>query len=147
MKLHLEKTTLKQMLDFLAHARPLDIQEVEMEGQSFIEQPLDNFNNCYSIVDEEGNVFAIGGVEIIKDLQGAVWMLCTNRVEQHKTTFLRFTKNLLKDYMNYFTYLTNKAWLGNKLHIDWLSWMGVVWGDKTPDGKWHYFYFLRKDNK
>ena len=143
MKLHTEKTTLKQMQDFLEHARPLDIQEAEMDGIKFTDLPLSDFEDCKSIVDEEGNVFAIGGVVKEDTDIGAVWMLCTKRVEQHKITFLRFTKRLLEDYLKRYAVLGNRAWLGNQLHIDRLTWMGAKWAN--CEGEFRWFGFVRKE--
>ena len=143
MKLHTEKTTLKQMQDFLEHARPLDIQEAEMDGIKFTDLPLSDFPGFQPVVDEEGNVFAIGGVVEEDTDIGAVWMLCTERVEQHKIMFLRFTKRLLEDYLKRYAVLGNRAWLGNQLHIDWLTWMGAKWDN--CEGEFRWFGFVRKE--
>ena len=146
MKLHLEITTLKHMQDFLKNVRPLDLQEAELDGTRFIDQPLSEFDNCQSLVDENDNVYAIGGILADIDGYGTVWMLCTTRVEQHKITVLRYTKWLLKSkFQNgFYKILGNKAWLNNQLHINWLTWMGAHWGDKTPDGQCRYFYFRKE---
>ena len=68
MKLHIETTTIKHLLDFLQNVRPLDIQEAELEGIKFTDLPLSEFDNCQSLVDEDANVFAIGGV--VADMDG-----------------------------------------------------------------------------
>ena len=147
MKLHTEKITLKHMQDFLEHARPLDIQEAELEGTKFTDLPLSEFDSCRSLVDEDNNVFAIGGIVADMDGYGYVWMLCTTRVEQYKITFLRYTKRLLKSTfsLGFCTCLRNKAWIENKLHIKWLTWMGAIWSDKTDDPRFRYFTF-REEN-
>lgn len=43
MKLHTEKTTLKQMQDFLEHARPLDTKKLK-GGLKFTDLPLSDFD-------------------------------------------------------------------------------------------------------
>lgn len=147
MKLNLKYLTIKHLQDFLQNVRPLDIQEAEMEGVRFIDTPLDELEDCRCLVDEEDNVFAIGNVELIpttKDV-GAVWMLCTHRVEQHPIVFLKASKSLLDYYLQLYSLLGNKAWLGNTLHIKWLTWMGAKWEHKTPDGQFQYFYFQKGD--
>lgn len=67
----------------------------------------------------------------------------TERVEQHKITFLRFTKRLLEDYLKRYAVLGNRAWLGNQLHIDWLTWMGAKWAN--CEGEFRWFGFVRKE--
>lgn len=145
MKLHIEPTTIKHLLDFLQNVRPLDIQEAELEGIKFTDLPLSEFDNCQSLVDEDDNVFVIGGVVADMDGYGMVWMLCTTRVEQHKIAFLRYTKKLLKSTLGYYTRIGNKAWVENKLHIDWLTWMGADWCEKTDDPRFRYFSFKDKE--
>lgn len=143
----LKKLTISHLQDFLQNVRPLDIQEAEMGGVRFADTPLEELEECRCLVDENDNVYAIGGVEPIPDTDnvGAVWMLCTHRVEEHPIRFLKASKELLDFYLHAYKILANRAWLGNDLHIKWLTWMGANWQHKTPNDQCQYFYFQRKE--
>ena len=46
MKLHIEPTTIKHLLDFLQNVRPLDIQEAELEGIEIYRPPYPNLTTA-----------------------------------------------------------------------------------------------------
>lgn len=130
--------TLRQLGDFLQNVREEDILEAELaRGSAFIDNHVANLASSCAIVNDVGDVFAIGGVS-----DNTVWMLCTKRVVSNKTAFLRFTHKLLKDTMSHFDYLHNYAYIHNKLHIDWLTWLGAEWGETK--GNFRYFKFRKE---
>lgn len=140
MKLHLEPTTIRQLGYFLVHVRDEDLVEAELSGEKeFIDNYLVELTSSCSLVDEQGRVFAIGGIR-----DNTVWMLCTKHVEENKVAFLRFTKKLLKDVMVHYPYLHNYVYVNNKLHVDWLTWMGAEWGDYIKDNQFRYFIFRKE---
>lgn len=140
MKLHAEPLTIRQLGQFLQNVRDADIYEAELaSGCSFIDNPLVYFYSTLAVVDDTGRVFAIGGIT-----DSVVWMLCTKCVEEHKITFLKYSKKLLQETLSHFPYLYNKCWLGNDLHVKWLSWLGCTWGKQ--EGDFRYFRFTKGDH-
>lgn len=93
--------TIGYLMDFMAHIRPEDLEEVEVgEGKPFKDLPISSLlkSGCLCLVDNETNeVYALGGCE-----DNIVWMLCTTRVENNKIKFLRYTKALLKEVLKVF---------------------------------------------
>lgn len=137
------------MQDFLNHARPLDITEAEiMDDKPFRNLKLDEFKTADVIVDEEGKVYAIGGIDD-SYFAPVVWMLCTTRVEERPIEFLRFTKRLLNDCMQTHTRLWNVVWKKNQLHIKWLKWMGAHFYEEHEVNKETFirFEFVREGSK
>lgn len=143
MMMTLKPMTVKHLQDFLENVRPLDLKEAEAEGAIFVETPLKELD-CMCLVDEDDNVYAIGDIEPQNDAVGYVWMLCTRRVETNKIAFLRASKELLKAAFKSYAVLGNKVLLENKLHVDWLTWMGAIWLHKTPDEQFQYFVLTRR---
>lgn len=115
------------LADFMYNARSLDLKEAElMQDTPFTEMLLKEVEDADVLVNEHNEVVAIGGINF-GYTKPVVWMLCTHRVEQNPIEFLRWTKGYLKNLMPYVSNLWNVAWLGNPLHIKWLSWMGARW--------------------
>ena len=81
--------TIGYLMDFMAHIRPEDLEEVEVgEGKPFKDLPISSLlkSGCLCLVDNETNeVYALGGCE-----DNIVWMLCTTRVENNKIKFLKW---------------------------------------------------------
>lgn len=112
-------------MDFFQNAREMDLKEIDkMQGYSWRKLTVQDFHNSDVIVNEHDEVYGIGGV-----VDGAVWLLCTYRVEQHPIVFLRFIKAYLHSLLQKHETLHNYAWVYNKLHINWLHWMGAKFGN------------------
>lgn len=126
-------------MTFLHCGRSLDIQEFELGGTKMYDTPLVTFSNSLVIVDNHGDLYAIGGV----NSNGLVWMLCTKSVERNKIRFLRYTKELLEDTIKTIPRLYNCVWLKNDLHVKWLKWLGATFG--VSQGGFQYFEFNRGD--
>lgn len=117
-----------------------------MDGVPFKNLSLKDLEDADVIVDKEGKVYAIGGVNY-GYIKPVVWMLCTTRVEEKPIEFLRFTKLLLKSYMQVHTHLWNLVWKGNPLHIKWLQWMGAHFYEERTCNKETFirFEFVKED--
>lgn len=129
------------MLQFYLTARTLDLCEFALGSNvAFGDTPLSELSDSLVMKDEEGVVYAIGGF-----VGTTVWMLCTNAVEKKPIGFLRETRRLLKEVLKVVPYLENYVWLGNDLHVKWLTWLGAEFGDTTPDGMFQHFKFKGKE--
>ena len=61
---------------------------------------------------------------------GVVWMVATDDIYQHQTTFLRNSKRALKHLSEDYLVLFNCVDARNSLHIKWLRWMGFTFINK-----------------
>lgn len=131
-------TTIGHLINFSITGRPLDICEMVLgRNQPFLDVPLSDISESLSLLDEEGKLYAIGGI------QGhTVWMLCTTEVETHKIKFLKGSKELLNEVLKVTGYLENYVWMHNTLHIRWLKWLGAEFGEVKGD--FQYFKLERK---
>jgi hypothetical protein len=131
-------------MEFMLRARQLDLLEVYYAtGVSFNDSLMQSMGDVKALIDDDENVYAIGGFD-----NHNVWMLCTDLVETNKILFLRSTKKVLQDVMKKEGYLKNYVWLGNDLHIKWLKWMGAEFEEPIYygyDGQpFKEFYFKPK---
>lgn len=129
-------------MDFMAHARSEDLQEVLVgSGRNFADCPLSELvaaGNLCLVDTEEDCVHAIGGLN-----GDIIWMLCTDKVEQHPIKFLRFTKACLKELLEDKKVLYNTVWKGNQLHVKWLKWMGAEFIKEINNT--HILFIFRKE--
>lgn len=136
------------LTDFMNNARSLDLKEAElMQDTPFTEMLLKEVEDADVLINERNEVMAIGGINF-GYTKPVVWMLCTHRVEQNPVEFLRWTKRYLKNLMPRISNLWNVAWLGNPLHIKWLTWMGARWYEDITvrNGEtFRRFEFIRED--
>ena len=134
-------------MEFMLRARHLDLLEVYYAtGVKFHDSLLHSMGDVKALVDDDDNVYAIGGFE-----NHNVWMLCTDLVERDKILFLRSTKKLLQDVMKKEGYLKNYVWIGNDLHVKWLEWMGAEFEEPLYYGydsqPFKEFYFRPKGSE
>lgn len=125
--------TVDHVLDFMDNVRPIDAEEVLVASgetlESHLSYFLENIHEVKALVDGEV-VLGIAGVQDNPNNPGVgiIWMLMTHEVESRKMEFLRFSRRYLKDEL--FTVwrgLVNVVYKRNKLHVDWLNWLGAEW--------------------
>ena len=61
---------------------------------------------------------------------GVVWMVATDDIYQHQTTFLRNSKRALQNLSKDYLVLFNCVDARNSVHIKWLQWMGFTFINK-----------------
>lgn len=134
MSIKVLKATIGNLVDFYTNARGADLEEVqEATGIPFSYQPLSSLENLQVVVDGvTGEVLGIGGIQ-----DHCIWLLMTYAVEDRKIEFLRFSKRYLRELLNTHVYLYNRVYMKNKLHMDWLNWLGAEWLD--TDNKFSTF--------
>lgn len=151
MKLRVTETTLKHIAELMENIRPLDKKECElMEQKEFQDFPLEMLNNSHALTDENGKLYAVGGIERDKGKPvGVVWLICTKHVEECPVAFLRFMKKLLAETLKNYSLLCNYVWLKNDLHVKWLKFMGAEITEsrlERPNGEEFAFFYFKKDN-
>lgn len=65
---------------------------------------------------------------------GYVWLLGSDRIENHSIQFLREGPRYLEAMLDLYPALTNIIHKDNKVHLRWLKWMGFHFLDGTPAG-------------
>ena len=129
--MRIEKMTVRHLLEFLSDVRQEDLEEIKVSsGVDFDDHTLDSFYNTQVLLDDDGTVLGIGGLE-----DNIIWLVTTRSIETRRVKFLRFSKQYLKELLEKHGFLMNAAWAKNKLHIDWLTWLGAEWIDSQDDLK------------
>tara|TARA_B100000780_G_scaffold275626_1_gene242616 strand:- start:2235 stop:2699 length:465 start_codon:yes stop_codon:yes gene_type:complete len=79
-----------------------------------------------------GDRVGLCGVVTSPNIEGAgvVWMVATDDIYQHQTTFLRNSKRALKHLSENYLVLFNCVDARNSVHIKWLRWMGFTFINK-----------------
>ena len=87
-------------------------------------------SKCYSVRDEENNLYCSFGVAPINGTNiGSAWLLGTRRLPNIKKFFLKHSAEKVEDLLQGFDYLTNFVMRSNKLSIRWLEWLGAEFND------------------
>lgn len=91
--------------------------------------------NPYVGVDEEDKPVCMGGVVPFPGcpLRGVVWAVAATDVENHKVSFLRRSVPWVRLWQQQFPILTNAVDERNKVHIEWLKWLGFVFIARHPE--------------
>lgn len=122
MKLKVSKLNVIQLRDFREQMRVEDSLEWFYASSCYFDStPISEFKDALCLYDEdedEGEVYAIGGIE-----GNTIWVVCTDLVDQHPLSFLRFCKPFFKQWVTY--PVTNYVWMKNTKHIKWLKWLGA----------------------
>lgn len=121
--LRLVPLTFRYIRDFCNNIRPEDIAECLITSGT---NPLDLSINEYiqagamCLINDREEVLAVCGVH-----NEQMWLLGTKKIEENKTAFLRYSKELiLGDLLKVNKRMYNIAWKPNHLHIKWLKWLG-----------------------
>lgn len=92
--------------------------------------------------EADGTPVALAGVvRTDQDEVGVAWMVTTDWVYDHATTFLRRSGDVLEQMYEHGDWLTfvNLVHTSNQLHERWLTWLGAQWHPKIQ--KWNGAYF------
>ena len=128
--------TEEDVLYFIANIRPMDKEEVETASGlpfSIHSQELFSYLEEIHVVRHNDTIIGIGGIHKVEERKALIWLLLTSDVEKVKMEFLRFSKRHLKGLLENFDVLFNYVYLKNKLHVDWLTWLGATWVE-TKEG-------------
>lgn len=125
-----EKADAVDVMYFVTHIRPKDAEEVfyctgchieDMIGDIFVQNP--------QAIKCDGRLIGLGGwyelPETRKDNGVCGWILLTTDVEKHKMAFLKWSKKYVDNLLKTYNYIENDVYRGNKLHIDYLKWLGA----------------------
>lgn len=136
------------LLEFIPQIREVDKKEVELVSEESWEDHsvklFDYLDEAEMIIREEKiiGILGIRSFDLFPE-HGFAWLLFTQEVEKCSIPFLRWSKGILKEKLKLFPVLTNVVYKKNKLHVDWLSFMGAVW--LPVEGDFTIFQLRRKE--
>lgn len=134
-------TTLGHLIEFRKNVRDIDLEEIQaITGRTLENETLASMVRCQTLIDSSGTVLGIGGVEPDQHL---VWLVTTKAIESRRIEFLRFSRKYLDELLLVHEFLGNLAYMKNKLHVDWLTWLGAKW--YKQEGDFALFILERKE--
>lgn len=112
--------------------RKEDLDEVLAAGAVSAEQSLmDGLASpdaCLTGTDEDGKPMLMFGTvpHPIDPLVGCVWLLASEEVLQHRTDFLRKSREYMDLFQHKYAILMNFTDARNTVHHRWLKWCGFI---------------------
>lgn len=125
--------TLDDVRHVAEHMRPLDVEEARAFGLSplqALEIGLHQSDVCLALIAPDGTPCAITGISPNERYRnwGAIWLLGTSQIEDVPMTFLRHSKQVLKEMADSTPYeaFFNYTYAPNTLHHKWIKWCGFT---------------------
>lgn len=119
--------------------RPADLREIAARSG---EAPVEvlrrgvGAGKCYAIESHSGDVVALFGVSPSHEPKlGIVWLLGSEELVRHKTTFLRHSREWLARLAEGYALLGNLVDERNTVHVRWLQWLGFRFLRRIPLGR------------
>lgn len=109
------------------HFRPEDLREIQAvtseDPAKAVEASIRQSPYTYTITVKDKPI-AIFGVNHYTPISGIIWLLGSDELLKVKIPFLRQSPKWLEAFHNLYPVLFNVVCVWNKLHIDWLKWLG-----------------------
>ena len=125
-----------------ARAVGRNLREADLDELSAVtrEPPVDVLINgirqstpCYTVKTRDGKPCGIFGTrDSGYPESGVVWMLGTDDITTNSRTFLRYSRGWINELHKKYRLLYNVIDARNKIHIEWLSWMGFEFIKTIP---------------
>jgi len=128
-KPYVRPSTYNDCFEMARHMREEDKEEVRiLSGSSPLSALIDGFNiskKCWTVV-YEGKPTAMFGVVAVKGEAALPWMLATDDLKSIKKSFLSQCKVYVQEMfeVSNSNTLFNICWSNNKVHVNWLKWLG-----------------------
>jgi 2-hydroxychromene-2-carboxylate isomerase len=110
--------------------RPEDIEEVEEGSGLDFQMALSTLgaDEVQAVLEvNSGDLLGLGGLQYINGY-AVPWLILTTNIDKYRLEFLRFSKRyILNIVLPEHGEMTNLVYKRNKLHIDWLTWIGAEW--------------------
>lgn len=78
-------------------------------------------------------VFGVRTTDIFRNI-GCVWMLTTDKTQEHKVFIGKLTKKYLRKFLEHYSMLFNYVDAGNTFTLRWLAFLGATIYEPTPEG-------------
>ncbi len=116
--------------------RQADHNEVIASGSpsviAALEEGLKMSDRLLVGVDESDKPVVIFGRCPIDALAYSIWLLATDDIHKHRTSFLRQCRSFLTELHDGVPILFNLVDERNTLHIQWLRWLGFIFLKRHP---------------
>lgn len=148
-KPYVRVATREDCFDLAPRLRPEDRMEVALTfGLEPIQSILLGFRTGLTFaVVWDTEVVALFGCGGVPGHLGVPWMLASPTLSRIRKSFLRECREYVRGMMLVYGDLENWVWAGNKVHIEWLKWLGFTIEAPVPHGiydqPFHHFY-MRK---
>lgn len=122
----LKKATIKDIILFIDTARKVDKKEVLLSSGLPIELQATKILEKEPLGIWSGKeLLGIGGLR--EDGSGGAlgWMLLTEKVDNHKIEFLRWSKSYVNTLLNHYKQIYNYVYIFNFWHVEYLKWLGA----------------------
>lgn len=111
--------------------REEDRAEIQAAGErSPVEALFDGFltsRECFTAVDDNDTPVAMFGVSPHHSPEvGVIWLLGTEGIVSNRISFLRVSRPWVEYFHQTYPVLTNAVDARNKVHMDWLRWVGCT---------------------
>lgn len=86
-------------------------------------------------IERDGRVVAIFGMVPFEGRGACPWMLGAPNL-RHCTSLLRQCRKIVDDAVEQYGFLANAVWASNKVHVNWIRWLGFeFYGNYTRNGE------------
>ena len=151
MKPHFRPANADDVYVLYPKIRQVDIEEVDATIGLNIKDALmssyQNSNETHTMVADDGDLLGMFGVSQTADpLIAVVWMLCTERLPQYSKTFIKLSKQWVKEQNKKYSILMNYVDARNITSIKWLKHLGFVLIKRVEEfgvGKKPFYEFVR----
>lgn len=149
-EIEINKQNLKKFIDDIKLEDKKELEHFFKEDfkEEFIKLALLNKDGAsYFLADDDLNPIFIGGVVSVdkKANLGQVWLLSTNKVNNHKLFVYRYVKDKIKLFQRDYNILFNYIYKSNFKALKWLKKCGFK-VKKTNDKNYKLFYFNKGEN-
>jgi hypothetical protein len=94
--------------------------------KSLIDGIILSQGSCWTIEADDKSIIGIFGVATLAPEVGSVWLLGSNGIKNIQREFIRHSKHWLEVLHKDHQLLTNCVYAENKVHINWLKWLGFT---------------------
>jgi len=95
-------------------------------------------NIAYAVVWRGRVVVLFGIAEFLQWGEGRgpghPWMLASEELKGIRKSFLRHCRGYVEQWLDVHGHLENWVWVHNKVHIQWLKWLGFRFDEPVPHG-------------
>ena len=101
-----------------------------------ISESVENSEEAYTVIDEEGIPLAIFGIVAVEGREGRmIWCLGTNALDRYKRPFVHESRGIMMHWLARHHVLYNCVGEFNKKSIRWLKWLGAEFSGPFLVGK------------
>lgn len=131
--LRVQPAILADAAELAAELRPDDAREVaalpllKLTPVVALEKSIMESEDCYVVKEQltAKPVCLFGAVPQTPEF-ALIWMMGSTRLDHHKITFLRHSRSWVEGFLKRYNCVGNFVLDTNKLHVDWLRWLGFT---------------------